>query len=53
LGKLFEFINKIYLSRWYPSVYKNRPEKKKSHRALDDIKESIEELAYYRKHVFK
>src|SRR6478672_9883793 len=29
--------------RWYPSVYKKRP-----HRALDDIRESIEELRFYR-----
>ena len=36
--------------RWYPEV----PlfEKKFSHRALDDIRESIEELKYYRKLIF-
>jgi oligoribonuclease len=34
--------------RWYPSVYKKRPDKKESHRALDDIRESIEELRFYR-----
>src|SRR6476619_7753531 len=34
--------------RWYPSVYKQRPDKKESHRALDDIRESIEELRFYR-----
>ena len=26
--------------RWYPSVYKKRPDKKETHRALDDIRES-------------
>ncbi|KAK3602514.1 hypothetical protein CHS0354_029329 [Potamilus streckersoni] len=40
-------------TRWYPEEFKKAPKKKKSHRALDDIKESIEELKYYRKTVFK
>jgi oligoribonuclease len=35
--------------RWYPAVYKKRPGKAEAHRALDDIRESIEELRYYRK----
>lgn len=34
--------------RWYPAAYKARPDKREAHRALDDIRESIEELAYYR-----
>jgi oligoribonuclease len=34
--------------RWYPAAYKARPAKKETHRALDDIRESIEELRYYR-----
>jgi oligoribonuclease len=34
--------------RWYPDVYRNRPSKKESHRALDDIRESVAELRYYR-----
>lgn len=34
--------------RWYPEVYKGRPDKAESHRALDDIRESIEEMRYYR-----
>jgi oligoribonuclease len=36
---------------WSPEVYKERPgkeEDKKVHRALDDVKTSIEELKYYR-----
>jgi len=37
--------------RWYPAVYRKRPNKKESHRALDDIRESIEELRYYREHM--
>lgn len=38
--------------RWYPRVYYAQPEKGLAHRALADIKESIRELAYYRKTVF-
>jgi oligoribonuclease len=34
--------------RWYPEVYKHRPGKKEAHRALDDVRESIAELRYYR-----
>ena len=39
--------------RWYPEAYEARPRKKGSHRALDDIRESIEELRYYRKALFR
>jgi len=34
--------------RWYPAVYKQRPAKRETHRALDDVRESIGELRYYR-----
>jgi len=34
--------------RWYPDVYKRRPDKRGTHRALDDIRESIDELRFYR-----
>jgi oligoribonuclease len=34
--------------RWYPEVYAGAPRKTGTHRALDDIKESIAELRYYR-----
>lgn len=37
--------------RWYPSGPK-LPEKKHAHLALDDIRESIEELRFYRRHYF-
>lgn len=39
--------------RWYPREYDARPEKKKGHRALADIRESIEELRYWRRSVFR
>ncbi|MCJ7439902.1 MAG: oligoribonuclease [Acidimicrobiia bacterium] len=34
--------------RWYPDAYQQRPGKKETHRALDDVLESIAELRYYR-----
>ena len=34
--------------RWYPDTYKRRPSKTEAHRALDDIRESVAELRYYR-----
>jgi oligoribonuclease len=34
--------------RWYPEAYKKRPSKAETHRALDDIRESVAELRYYR-----
>lgn len=37
--------------RWYPAVYKKRPDKTETHRALADVRESIAELAYYREHM--
>jgi oligoribonuclease len=38
--------------RWYPRVYFGQPAKGLAHRALADIKESIRELAYYRRTIF-
>jgi oligoribonuclease len=38
--------------RWYPRAYYNAPKKAGGHRALADIRESIEELKYYRAAVF-
>jgi oligoribonuclease len=37
--------------RWYPGL--KLPPKAESHRALDDIRESIAELRFYREHLFK
>ena len=39
--------------RWYPEVFAKVPQKESGHRALDDIKESIEELRYYRATIFR
>ncbi|KFH73233.1 hypothetical protein MVEG_00454 [Podila verticillata NRRL 6337] len=39
--------------RWYPREFAATPPKQGAHRALDDIKESIAELRYYRGAVFK
>lgn len=38
--------------RWYPCVYECSPEKHGGHRALADIRESIQELEYYRRALF-
>lgn len=37
--------------RWYPSITKGL-KKKSKHLALEDVKDSIEELRYYREHLF-
>jgi len=39
--------------RWYRDVYASRPQKLTAHRALDDIRESVAELAYYRDRLFR
>lgn len=39
--------------RWYPREFNEAPKKGLSHRALDDIQESIKELQYYRNTIFK
>ncbi len=39
--------------RWRPEIAKGAPTKKRGHRALDDILESIEELRYYRENFFR
>ncbi len=38
--------------RWYPEVHERRPSKNETHRALDDIRESIAELRFYRDSMF-
>jgi len=38
--------------RWFPRAYYQAPAKAGNHRALADIRESIEELRYYREAVF-
>lgn len=38
-------------SRWYPAAKYSK--KKGAHRAMDDIRESVEELRYYRRTLFK
>jgi oligoribonuclease len=39
--------------RWYPADITAAPRKTGTHRALDDIRESINELIYYRQSLFK
>ncbi len=44
---------KELVKRWYPDVMAGRPEKSMTHRALDDIRESVEELRFYRRVGFR
>lgn len=39
--------------RWYPDDLDGLSKKASAHRAMDDIKESIAELRYWREHVFR
>jgi oligoribonuclease len=43
---------KELVKRWYPGVDASRPRGEGTHRALDDIRESVRELVYYREQVF-
>ena len=38
--------------RWYPAALGSQPRKATAHRALDDIRESISELTFYRERLF-
>jgi oligoribonuclease len=44
---------KELVKRWYPDVARKVPSKSESHRALEDIRESVAELRYYRENAFK
>jgi oligoribonuclease len=39
--------------RWYPEAVERAPKKEGGHRALADIRESIDELRYYRTAIFR
>jgi len=39
--------------RWNPDALKGAPRKAEGHRALDDIRESLDELRFYREHLFR
>lgn len=39
--------------RWYPRESNRQPAKKLAHTALSDIRESIEQLAYFKRAIFK
>lgn len=44
---------KELVRRWYPEAMADAPAKAGGHRAMDDIRESVAELAYYRRAVFR
>jgi oligoribonuclease len=39
--------------RWHPEVLTSAPKKARGHRALDDIRESLDELRHYRAQLFR
>ncbi|XP_039119827.1 oligoribonuclease [Dioscorea cayenensis subsp. rotundata] len=39
--------------RWFPKDKRKAPKKENKHRAMDDIKESIKELKFYKDNIFK
>ncbi len=39
--------------RWYPKALAQAPRKAGGHRALDDVRESVREMRYYREALFK
>jgi len=44
---------KELVRRWMPKTFSRLPKKSDAHRALDDIRESIAELRFYRDNVFR
>jgi oligoribonuclease len=44
---------KELIKRWYPGLEHARPGKQGTHRAMDDIRESVNELRFYREHAFR
>lgn len=44
---------KELVKRWYPGLNGSRPHKPGTHRALDDIRQSVDELRFYRERVFR
>ncbi len=44
---------KILSKNWDPELKNGSPQKKYEHRALEDIKESIMELQYYKDNLWK
>jgi oligoribonuclease len=44
---------KELVRRWFPAALEAAPHKKTAHRAMDDVKESVAELAFYRAAVFR
>lgn len=41
-----------YFRRWNKKIERKKQRKTGNHRALGDIKDSIEELSYYKKNIF-
>ena len=43
---------KELVKRWYPEIAEKAPTKTGNHRAMGDVRDSIEELRYYRENIF-
>ena len=58
LDKFFHYRNldvstiKVLTQAWYPQVYNKRPRGEKDHTTLSDLRDSIEELSFYRNKIF-
>lgn len=39
--------------RWYPKEFQGYQKQQSAHRAMDDIRQSVNELRYWREHVFR
>lgn len=44
---------KELVKRWYPGMEHARPGKQGTHRAMDDVRESVNELRFYREKAFR
>jgi oligoribonuclease len=44
---------KELVKRWYPGLEHARPTKPNNHRAMDDVRDSVEELKFYRDKAFR
>lgn len=51
--RIYTNLKKTYMfRRWQPNISEAAPKKQHHHRAAYDIKESLNELRYYKKNLF-
>lgn len=44
---------KELVRRWYPALFESKPNKADAHRAMEDVRQSLAELRWYREKVFR